>query len=150
MILSWGTPDIEFASSANGAPEANAAWTHLPIPKSDTTKLTATAGTETVATEEGGGIVDVRNGKNSFQFEFDLFRKKGETPPFTQNDGLIAGEWAFRLTPEETSCPGILIERNALRVETSYTTADGIIDHYVARCLKPATGNTVKPYQAGA
>ena len=38
------------------------------------------------------------------------------------------------------------IDRCTLRVEESYTAADGKMLHYVAKCLKPAAGKTVKPY----
>lgn len=143
-ILSWGKCLIEHATSTNGV--AGESWTALDTPKEDTTKLTPSAGNEVNATEEGGDIVDSRTGKNTYLFEFDLFVKKGSERPFDDNDGIIAGEHAFRLTPEDDECEGLLIERSTVRVEESYTTADGILLHYVVRCLKPATGKTVKPY----
>lgn len=150
-VLAWGKPTIEHASSTGGEPGAAAKWEQIPTPKKDTTKLTPTAGTETVAEEEGGEVVDSRTGKNSYQFEFDLFVKKGENRPFDDDDGVITGEHAFRLTPEDEECEGILIDRCSLRVEESYTTADGKLLHYVAKCLKPKAGKTVKPYvKAGA
>ena len=102
------------------------------------------------ATEEGGEIVDSRTGKNTYLFEFDLFVKKGKERPFEDNDGIIAGEHAFRLTPEDEDCEGLQIDRSTVRVEESYSTADGKMLHYVVRCLKPATGKTVKPYTKGA
>lgn len=150
-VLAWGKPTIEHASCTGGEPGAAAKWEQIPTPKKDTTKLTPTAGTETVAEEEGGEVVDSRTGKNSYQFEFDLFVKKGEERPFDDDDGVITGEHAFRLTPEDEECEGILIDRCSLRVEESYTTADGKLLHYVAKCLKPKAGKTVKPYvKAGA
>lgn len=145
-ILAWGKCKIEFATSEAGAP--NGAWTEIDTPKEDTTKITPTAGTEVTATEEGGEVVDSRTGKNSYTFEFDLFVKKGVARPFDDNDGVIAGEFAFRITPEDKSTEGSQIDRCSLRVEESYTTADGKILHYVAKCLKPAAGKIVKPYTA--
>lgn len=147
-ILSWGKCSITHGTSSNGA--AASSWTAIDTPKEDTTKLTTTAGTETTATEEGGGIVDARNGKNSYQLEFDLFVKKGGTRPFTDDDGVVAGEHSFRVTPEDPTCEGIQIDRSIVRCEESYSTAEGKLLHYVVRCLKPASGNTVKPYTAGA
>ena len=146
-ILSWGKCSITHGTSSNGA--AASQWTAIDTPKEDTTKLTTTAGTETTATEEGG-IVDARNGKNSYQLEFDLFVKKGGTRPFTDDDGVVAGEHSFRVTPEDPTCEGIQIDRSIVRCEESYSTAEGKLLHYVVRCLKPASGNTVKPYTAGA
>ena len=143
-VLSWGKCTLQTATSTNGAPGTN--WTDIDTPKEDTTKLTATAGTEKTATEEGGDVVDVLYGKNTYQLEFDIFVKKGGTRPFTDNDGIISGEQAFRVTPADETCEGIQIDRSVVRVEESYSTADGILLHYVAKCLKPATGNTVKPY----
>lgn len=142
--LSWGKPGIETAPSVNGVPSND--WKAIDTPKDTTTKLTATAGTETEAIEEGGEVVDSRTGKNKFQLEFDLFVKKGKKRPWDDVDGIIAGEHAFRITPEDEECEGILIERATLRVEQSYTTADGILLHYVAKVLKPKEGKMVKPY----
>ena len=147
-ILSWGKCNIECADSVAGAPVG--VWKEIDTPKADTTKITPTAGTEVVATEEGGEVVDSRTGKNSYTFEFDLFVKKGVARPFDDNDGVIAGEYAFRITPEDESNEGVQIDRCSLRVEESYTTADGKILHYVAKCLKPAAGKIVKPYIANS
>ena len=147
-ILSWGKCLIEHSTSTDGAPGSD--WTAIDTPKEDTTKLTPSAGTEVNATEEGGEIVDSRTGKNTYLFEFDLFVKKGKERPFEDNDGIIAGEHAFRLTPEDEECEGLQIDRATVRVEESYSTADGKMLHYVVRCLKPKTGKTVKPYTKGA
>jgi hypothetical protein len=143
-LLSWGKPTIQHATSSDGAPSGE--WTDIDTPKQDTTKITPTAGTETTAQEEGGDIVDVRNAKNTYQLEFDLFVKKGKARPFEDNDGVIAGEHAFRVIPEDDECEGAQIDRSTIRLEDSYTSADGILLHYVIRPLKPKTGKTVKPY----
>lgn len=145
-ILSWGKCKIETTPSVDGAPGASAQWKAIDTPKEDTTKITPTAGTEKTATEEGGELVDVRYGKNTYAFEFDLFVKKGMQRPFEDNDGLITGEHAFRIIPEDEECEGAQIDRSAVRCDESYSTADGKMLHYVAKCLKPKTGKTVKPY----
>ncbi len=145
-VLSWGKCSITTTPSTDGAPGSSATWTAIDTPKEDTTKLTATAGTEKTATEEGGEIVDVLFGKNSYELEFDIFVKKNGTRPFTGNDGIVSGEHAFRIAPADSTCEGIQIDRAVVRVEESYSTADGILLHYVAKCLKPASGNTIKAY----
>ena len=142
--LSWGKIALEHAISTKGAPAEQ--WTAIDTPKEGTTKLIPTAGTEITATEEGGEVVDSRTGKTTYQFEFDLFVKKGGTRPFEDVDGVISGEHAFRLTPEDEECEGFQIDRSTVRCEESYSTADGILLHYVAKVLKPATGKSVKPY----
>lgn len=146
-ILSWGKCKIEHSVS-NGMAGTN--WTELDTPKENTTKLTPTAGTVQEAKEEGGAVVDSRIGKNSYEFEFDLFVKKGVTRPFDDDDGVITGEHAFRVTPEDTACEGILIDRSSLRVEERYSTEEGKMLHYVAKVLKPTTGKMVKPFTAGS
>lgn len=158
-VINWGECDVFHGVPKDGtAPTASDEWQELPTPKEDTTKLTANAGTEKTATEEGGGIVDYMPGKNSYTLEFDLFLKKGETlpdwlDPEKINDGVVPGEHSFRVEGQDkgdgnsdkgTWC--ILIERSVVRVEDSYSTADGSLLHVVATALKPAKGNTVKYY----
>lgn len=146
-VLSWGGPSLfQTTPSVDGAPGANAVWQDLDTPKDGTLKINVTAGDEVKAIEEGGAVVDVRYGKNSYDLEFDVFVKKGSTPPFQDDDGVIPGEHAFRFLPEDDSCEGRQIDRSIVRVEESYTTADGILLHYVAKALRPKTGKTVKPY----
>ena len=140
-ILSWGKPKIQHKESVNGAPIAGGTWQTIDTPKQDTTKVTPTAGNEVTANEEGGEVVDSRVGKNTYQFEFDIFVKKGQPRPFEDEDGFIKGEHAFRVIPEDDACEGMQIDRCTLRVEESYTAADGKMLHYVAKCLKPYTEN---------
>lgn len=147
-ILAWGKPKIQHKESTNGSPVTSGSWQEIDTPKQDTTKITTTAGTEVTAIEEGGDIIDSRTGKNTFSFEFDLFVKKGVARPFNDTDGIISGEHAFRIIPEDPTTEGVQIDRCTLRVEESYTAADGKLLHYVAKCLKPATGATLKPYIA--
>jgi len=147
-VLSWGKCSITTTTSQNGAPTSN--WSAVDTPKENTTKLTATAGTEKTATEEGGGIVDAYFSRGTYQLEFDLFVKKGGTRKWDDDDGIISGEHAFRVTPEDESCEGIQVDRGIIRVEESYSTEEGKMLHYVVRCLKPATGKTVKPYTKSA
>lgn len=147
-ILSWGKCSLKHTDSIDGEPGASAEWTDLDTPKKDSTQLTTTAGEETLAQEEGGDIVDARYGAASYELSFDIYVKKGKARPFEDIDGVITGEHALRVTPEDTACEGIQIDRCILRVEESYTTADGKTLHYVAKCLKPKSGKTVKPYTA--
>lgn len=148
--LSWGYGALEYAESSDGAVASDATWTALEEPKQDTLKLTTTAGTETVAYDETGDVVDSRNAKNQYTIEWDTFVKKGSSRPFEDTDGIVDGEWALRFTPEDDECVGFLAERTKIRVEESFSTADGILLHYVARALKPASGKTIKEYTASA
>ena len=149
-VLSWGKGLLETTPSVDGAPSSSPKWESIDTPKEGTLKLVPTAGQETTATEEGGEIVDSRTAKTTYQLEFDLFVKKGKARPFTDSDGVITGEHAFRYTPEDETTEGFLIDRSSVRVEENFTTADGKWLHYVARCLKPKTGKTVKEYTKSA
>ena len=145
-VLSWGKNTLKIKDSVNGAPATAGDWKELETPKQDSTQLTTTAGDEVTANEEGGARVDVRYGDSSYELAFDHFLKKGATDPFQdkEKNGNIEGEHAIQVIPEDTACFGIQIDRCIMRREIAYTTADGITYHYVAKCLKPATGNIVK------
>nr|DAM65273.1 MAG TPA: hypothetical protein [Caudoviricetes sp.] len=146
-ILNWGKCKLETTPSVNGAPAPSAQWKAIDTPKNGTTKIETTAGNEVEALEEGGGVVDVRTETNKYKLEFDLFVKKGVDPPFTDVDGVIAGEHAFRLTPEDEEAKGYLVDRATVSVTQSFTSTDGGLMHYVIKVLKPKTGAFLKPYK---
>lgn len=144
MILNVGKCLIETTPCTDGAIPGTPSWKALHTPKDGTTKLTQTAGQTTDYLEEGGDIVDTRTAKSTGTLEWDEYVKKGETPDFTDDNGIVAGEHAFRVTStEDPDVPSILITRASLSVTVSYSTTDGILRHHVARILKPATGATV-------
>lgn len=143
-VLSWGKPRIQKCASVAGVPDGN--WVDLDTPKQDTTKLTTTAGQEVTANEEGGDVVDSRSGKNTYSLEFDQFVKKGKARDFEDEDGIVPGEFAIRLIPEDESAEGFVIERATIRVEENFSSTDGKIRHVVVKAIKPASGKTLKPY----
>lgn len=142
MILSWGKPTIKTTTSTSGTPGSS--WTTIDTPKEDTTTLTTEEGEEKTATEEGGEVVDVVYEKNTYTLSFQLFMKKGESLPWADNDGVIAGEHAIQVIPEDPTCIGIQIDRCAIRAVMDYSSSDGILVTYNCKVLKPATGNMVK------
>jgi hypothetical protein len=147
MILSWGKPKIEICPSVNGAPQTP--WVVIDTPKQDTTNCTGDEGDKTEAFEEGGERVDVMKKKNTATLKYDLFIKKNKALPFNDEDGIVSGEYAVRITPEDPNCVGILIERSAVSVQTEYTAADGLILHVTHEVLKPAAGKMVKQHING-
>lgn len=150
--LSWGKPTVEITKSVGGAvPSSPAAeWTILSEIKEGTATLTTTKGEKTEALEEGGGVVDVRYKKNSYAFELQLFVKKGDRKPIEDVDGIIADNYAVRLTPEDEANEGFLIENASVSVEESWTAADGKMWKYTFEGIKPAAGSILKPYTKGA
>lgn len=144
--ISWGKCTIKSSNSTNGAPTGG--WTTIGVPKENTTKLNVTEGETKEAKEEGGGIVDTRQGKNAYTLGYDLFVKKpaGGTVvlPFNIVDGVVEGEFAHRVIPEDDSCVGIQIDRAKIHVVEDYSSEDGVLLHVKVKALKPAAGNTVK------
>lgn len=146
--LSWGKPTIEFGEcGANGA--APATWKKLAYdPVENSTKLTPTKGEKKEAKVEGGENEAVKYAKNTFVFEFEVRAAKGRTKPIEDSDGVVDGEYAVRLTPEDTTVEGILIDKATVSVEETFDTAEGKKWKYTFDVLKPASGNQVKPYTA--
>lgn len=148
--LSWGKPSIEFGKcGANGA--APTTWTKLAYdPVENSTKLTPTRGEKKEAKVEGGENEAVKYAKNTFVFEFEVRAAKGRTKPIEDADGVVDGEYAVRLTPEDSTVEGILIDKATVSVEETFDTAEGKKWKYTFDVLKPAEGNQVKPYTAPA
>lgn len=149
--ISWGKPSqFQTTPSIDGAPAADAKWNDIETPKDGTLQIQVTEGSEQTANEEGGGIVDIRFNANSYELQFTEFVKKGKQSVFEDNDGLIAGEHAFRFLPEDDTCDGRQMDCSVVRVIETFTTAEGILRQYKAKGKKPKTGNTVKPYKKPA
>lgn len=146
--LSWGKPTIEFGKcGADGA--APTTWTKLAYdPVENSTKLTPTKGEKKEAKVEGGENEAVKYGKNTYVFEFEVRAAKGRTKPIDDSDGVVEGEYAVRLTPEDSTVEGILIDKATVSVEETFDTAEGKKWKYTFDVLKPKTGNQVKPYTA--
>lgn len=148
--LSWGKPKIEFGlCGADGA--APTEWTKLPYdPVENSTKLTPTKGDKKEAKVEGGENEAVKYAKNTYAFEFEIRAAKGRTKPIEDEDGVVEGEYAFRLTPENAECEGFQIDRSVVSVEDTFDTEEGKKWKYTVDVLKPTTGKQVKPYTAPA
>lgn len=145
--LSWGKPLIEFRELTNS--ETPGKWNPLGCdPVENSTKLTPTKGEKKEAKVEGGENEAVKYARNTYVFEFEIRAAQGRSKPIPDNDGVVTGEYAFRLTPENTACEGILIDRSIVSVEESFDTAEGKKWKYTVDVLKPVTGNQVKPYTA--
>lgn len=143
-VLSWGKPKLEIAPSTGGAP--GTVFTALPTPKEDSSQLTTTKGDKVEAKEEGGAVVDAKYKANSYEFVCDLFVKKGETRPIVDVDGIISNDYTLRLTPEDDTTEGWIMDVATVSVEDSWTSADGGTIRYTFTAKKPATGKMLKPY----
>lgn len=144
--LGWGKPTIKYIESVNGAPKTGGAWNTMPTPKQDSTQLETTEGDAVEAYEEGGEMVDRRTGASKSTLTFQIFQKKGEEAPIEHHDGKVAGEYAFRIIPEDPECVGRQLDCCRVSVVDTFTAQDGFIWTYSCTVLKPATGDMVKPY----
>jgi hypothetical protein len=98
------------------------------------------------ATQEGGGVVDVKYAKNKYSFVCQLFDKQNTTKPIVDNDGIITDNYAIRLTPENPNTKGFLMEKTAVSIVDTWTAADGGLWEYTFEGLEPLTGDILKPY----
>ncbi len=140
-ILSWGECTIETS------PVGSSTWKSVGTVKDGSTKLSTQAGEEHLAKEEGGAVIARRVGCSTYTFEFDVFIGAGDKRPFDDEDGIIEGEHQFRVTPKSKKAVGFTIARSNVSCEDNYTTAEGILLHYVAKCLKPEKGKTITPFE---
>lgn len=143
-ILSWGKPTVEFTESVAGAPSAS--WTEMPEIVEGTSTLETTEGELIEATQEGGAVVDSRRKANKYKFSVELFVKKGDKKPIDDVDGVIAKNYAVRVTPEDPECEGFIFDNSNVSVVETWNAADGKRWKYTFDAIKPASGALNKPY----
>lgn len=138
--LSWGKPRIKIGKlAANGATPSS--WIELPTPIENTTKLTVQKGEKKEAKIEGGENEAVKYSANIYALELEIRSAKGRAKPVEDTDGIIEGEYAVILQPENPTAEGLQIDRCVVSVEDSY---DGERIRYIFNVLKPNVGSQVK------
>lgn len=148
-VLSWGKPTVEFGKlGANDAPPTE--WTAMPVIVENSTNLNTEQGEKKEATGEGGDLVDVRYSKSKYTLELELFVKKGDTKPIEDEDGIILDNYAVRLTPEDETNEGFVMDKTSVACIETWTSADGKKWKYTFNGLKPKTGKILKPYKKTA
>lgn len=143
-VLTWGIGSFEHKDSVNGEPKAEGAWEKIDIPTQDSLKVETKEGETIEAKDEAGNIVDSRTSPSSYEITFDLFVKKGVALPFTDKDGIIDGEHAFRYIPEDPTCEGWQADRTTVSSTILFSTKEGAKYRYKVKVLKPKTGNAFK------
>jgi hypothetical protein len=142
-VLSWGKPTVEFKKTS----DTSGTWTTFGEIVEDSSALEVTEGELIQATEEGGGVVDARRKRNQYKFSLDLFVKKGDERPIADDDGVIADNYAVRLTPEDDECEGFLLDKTNVTVSESWTAANGKRLRYTFDGIKPDDKSAIcKPY----
>ena len=143
-VLTWGIGSLEHKDSVGGEPKAEGAWDKIDIPTQDSLKVETKEGETIEAKDEAGNVVDSRTTPSSYEIVFDLFVKKGVALPFTDKDGIIEGEHAFRYIPEDPTCEGWQADRTTVSSTILFSTKEGAKYRYKVKVLKPKTGNAFK------
>lgn len=147
-VISWGKPKIEVAPFVDGVLPATPTWSEFPTSKEGSSQLTTTKGNKQEAKGEGGELVDVRYSHNSYSLVTEVFVKVGDTRPIQDADGVVAVNYAVRLTPEDETAEGFVLDKTKVSVEETWNSTDGKLLKYTFDALKPTTGLMCKPYTA--
>lgn len=134
--LGWGKPRIFY--SLLGDNDATTTWHEMPTPAEGTSELQTTKGDKQEAKIEGGENEDVRYAKSTYVFSFDIRAAKGRTKPIPDSDGLVTGNYAICVQPEDPTVNGFKMSRTTVSVENLFNTSEGGVWRYTFDALKPA------------
>lgn len=112
-------------------------WDKLPTPKEGTTQVNPTKGDTMTQNEEGGGTVDRKTKKSTYEAVYQLFVKKNQSQPFKTIDGVIEGNYRLAIQPEDAEIPGVYMGNTTVGAEESYTTEEGAAIMYTHSALIP-------------
>lgn len=132
-VTSWGKCSIFIQKVGTKKNE----WDKLDTPKEDSTQMTSTKGDTMTQTEEGGGTVDRKTKKSTYEAAYQLFYKKAVAQPFQTIDGVIEGNYRLAIQPEDPELPGVYMGNTTIGAEEAYTTADGALITYTHSALIP-------------
>lgn len=145
MILAWGKPKIWISKLNNGEPTT---WIEINTPVESTTQLTTTKGDKKEAKIEGGDNEAVKYNRSTYLIEFEIRQGNEDgTPrkkPVDDEDGVIEGEYAFKLQPEDKTVEGLVFDKCVLSCEDTWNAEDGGRWKYTVDALKPTKGKTLK------
>lgn len=143
-VLAWNYGKFETAESEGGEPKAASPWTKIDVPKKDSLKVEPKEGETKEALDEQGNIVDSKTTPATYEITWEMFVKKGVETPFDGEEGVIAGEHAFRFTPDDPTCKGWRVDRATVSATISFSTSEGTLYKYKAKVLKPKAGKAFK------
>lgn len=132
-VIGWGKPNI----FAKNLADTQSNWFKLDTPKEDSTELTPSKGDVLEATEEGGGTVDKKTKKSTYELAYQLFVKKNVKQPFKTIDGIVEGNYAVAVQPEDPSIPGVYLGKTTIGAEEAMTSADGGLITYTHSAVIP-------------
>lgn len=136
-ILSWGKPTIKIAPITNNV---IGEWVTLSTPVENSTKLTPTKGAKMEAKIEGGANEAVKYKRNTYALEFEIRQMDDRVKPLADLDGVIDGEYAVRIIPENVAAIGKEIHRANVSCEDSWDSENGAKWKYTFDVLEPTDG----------
>lgn len=137
--IGWGKPRIFIKRIDTGG----GTWKEVPTPVQDSTSLETTKGEKMEAKLEGGTNEDVLYKASTYALSYQIRKAKGKTQPFVSNDGIVEGEWACAVQPQDPLVPGIMIHRSVVSADDRYNSQDGFSAVYTHDALQPESGNQV-------
>jgi hypothetical protein len=143
--LKWGKMTVEIAPITAGT---IGTYTAIFTPKQGGFALNVEDGNKLEAFIEGGERIDVRQDAKKYSFEFQVLLGEGLEKPIEDVDGIILGEYAIRVIPENALLDGFLMERASVSVSETFTSEEGHLATYTFEALKPTSGKMLKPYTA--
>lgn len=146
-VIGWGKPKIEIcAFEAGGTFPVSPTWTEITPVVKDSSQLTTEDGEKLEALEEGGGVIDTKKEKSKFSFVCALLKTKTFTKPITDADGVVALNYAIRVTPEDSDVKGWIMDKTSVSAKETWTSKDGGKVEYTFDGLVPESGNILKEY----
>ena len=132
-VTSWGKCSIFVQLVGSTKNE----WDKLDTPKEDTTQVNPTKGDTKTQTEEGGGTIDRKTKKSTYELVYQMFIKKNVPQPFPTIDGVVEGNYRIAVQPEDAELPGVYMGNTTVGAEEAYTTSDGALITYTHSALIP-------------
>lgn len=141
-VIGWGKPTIVISKlDSKGEPTT---WSEVPTPAEDSTNLTTTKGDKTEAKLEGGANEDVKYGRNTYALSYQIRVAKGKVMPFNAKDGVVEGEYAVAVQPEDPAVPGIMMKKSVVSAEDTFAAAEGGAIIFTHDALQPNEGSQVE------
>lgn len=137
ITIGWGKPTIK-VKKVGGA-----SFSELPTPVDGSTSLATTQGEKMEAKIEGGDNEAVKYKANTYELSFqirDAPEKAEKLSVISDVDGVVKEEFAVQVIPENEDAIGVQIDRASVNVQTSYSSADGVVRTYTFSALKPSDG----------
>lgn len=145
--VSWGAPTLEFIKLSSGSVPSGE-WKSQPgyvkidgdILLEDSSQLNTTEGETKSLRNEKGEDVDRKQMPASYSFVTSVIKKKGESvvqTGFSPVNGVVSGDWAMRLVPEDPTTTGFIFRKSSIGVSKGWSADQGALDNLTVNGLVP-------------